>query len=118
MGERRGLSEGTSDAPGVRIRATPCAFQGSVRDHPSGRQLGEPGNGAAHRRVDAHALREALAAVDDAMAAPAHLDQRIDLVLFHGKFEVDSSTRVGGRRMHAGLWPSDHLGVVATLDLP
>jgi endonuclease/exonuclease/phosphatase family metal-dependent hydrolase len=49
------------------------------------------------------------------------LQQRIDLVLFHGNFEADRSARVGGRwsdRAHSGLWPSDHLGVVATLDLP
>jgi endonuclease/exonuclease/phosphatase family metal-dependent hydrolase len=51
-----------------------------------------------------------------------HLDlvQRIDWVLFHGDFEVESSHLVGGNpsdRTSSGLWPSDHLGVVATLEL-
>jgi endonuclease/exonuclease/phosphatase family metal-dependent hydrolase len=49
------------------------------------------------------------------------LSQRIDLIFSHGPFTVDDVVRVGGRRSDrtpSGLWPSDHLGVVATLDLP
>jgi endonuclease/exonuclease/phosphatase family metal-dependent hydrolase len=49
------------------------------------------------------------------------LSQRIDLILFHGEFKVDRSRLVGNHlrdRTPLGLWPSDHLGVVATLDLP
>jgi endonuclease/exonuclease/phosphatase family metal-dependent hydrolase len=49
------------------------------------------------------------------------LSQRSDLVLFEGAFEVDDAHLVGGRpsdRTPKGLWPSDHRGVVATLELP
>ena len=49
------------------------------------------------------------------------LSQRIDLVFFFGQFSTDSAHRVGNHMWHHGhtrLWPSDHLGVVATLDLP
>jgi endonuclease/exonuclease/phosphatase family metal-dependent hydrolase len=49
------------------------------------------------------------------------LSQRIDLILYAGKFEVDHSSLVGSNpadRTASGLWPSDHLGVLATLDLP
>jgi endonuclease/exonuclease/phosphatase family metal-dependent hydrolase len=49
------------------------------------------------------------------------LSQRIDLIFSRGPFTVDSATRVGNHREGHGqakLWPSDHLGVVVTLDLP
>jgi endonuclease/exonuclease/phosphatase family metal-dependent hydrolase len=52
-----------------------------------------------------------------------HLDlvQRIDWVLAGAEFGVKSSQLVGGKPSDfkpTGLWPSDHLGVVATLELP
>jgi endonuclease/exonuclease/phosphatase family metal-dependent hydrolase len=55
--------------------------------------------------------------------ADPHLDleQRIDWILAGGDFQVESSHRVGGDssdRTPSGLWPSDHLGLVATLELP
>jgi endonuclease/exonuclease/phosphatase family metal-dependent hydrolase len=46
---------------------------------------------------------------------------RIDLVLFRGDFRVKDIHRVGEEqrdRTPSGLWPSDHSGVVATLQLP
>lgn len=46
------------------------------------------------------------------------LDERIDLVLFRGPFEVREAEIVGEHpddRLASGLWPSDHAGVVATL---
>lgn len=49
------------------------------------------------------------------------LDERIDLVLFRGAFQVEDIRLVGDKpsdRTASGLWPSDHAGVVATLRLP
>ena len=49
------------------------------------------------------------------------LTRRIDLVLFRGEFEVIGVEVVGADpvdRTPSGLWPSDHAGVVATLELP
>lgn len=46
------------------------------------------------------------------------LTQRIDLVLFSGRFDVEDADVVGARlpdRVPAGMWPSDHAGVVVTL---
>lgn len=46
------------------------------------------------------------------------LDSRIDLILFRGTVDVLSAEVVGDEladRTPAGLWPSDHAGVVATL---
>jgi endonuclease/exonuclease/phosphatase family metal-dependent hydrolase len=52
-----------------------------------------------------------------------HLDlqQRIDWILSRGGFQVESSHLVGGEPSDfhpEGLWPSDHLGVVTTFELP
>jgi len=47
-------------------------------------------------------------------------DQRIDLVLVRGRAHVRQIQTVGGAqedRTPDGLWPSDHAGVVATLQL-
>jgi hypothetical protein len=49
------------------------------------------------------------------------LVQRIDWILSRGGFEVEDSHLVGGNpadRTPSGLWPSDHLGVVTTFELP
>ncbi len=46
------------------------------------------------------------------------LTQRLDLVLFAGPFHVTDADVVGARlldRAPAGMWPSDHAGVVVTL---
>jgi endonuclease/exonuclease/phosphatase family metal-dependent hydrolase len=49
------------------------------------------------------------------------LSRRIDLVLFRGEFGVIGAQVVGDApadRAPSGLWPSDHAGVVATLQVP
>ena len=49
------------------------------------------------------------------------LDQRIDLVLSRGGVGVDDIHLIGDSesdRTPSGLWPSDHAGVVATLEIP
>src|SRR6266536_2854092 len=49
------------------------------------------------------------------------LDSRIDFILFRGAFLVRSADIVGENpadRTPSGLWPSDHAGVAATLELP
>lgn len=46
------------------------------------------------------------------------LNERIDFVFFHGPFKVVDADIVGNAladRTPSGLWPSDHAGVVATL---
>lgn len=51
-------------------------------------------------------------------SVPSSLNERIDLVLFHGQFTVTDADIVGeglADRTSSGLWPSDHAGVVATL---
>ncbi|HZU78491.1 MAG TPA: endonuclease/exonuclease/phosphatase family protein [Acidimicrobiales bacterium] len=57
---------------------------------------------------------------EDPYGASATPNQRIDLVLFKGGVSAVSARLVGtgpGDRTAAGLWPSDHAGVVATLAL-
>jgi endonuclease/exonuclease/phosphatase family metal-dependent hydrolase len=55
----------------------------------------------------------------DAASPGLQLNQRIDMVLYYGHFKVDHSRLVGNHKDKVtGLFPSDHLGVVATLDLP
>jgi endonuclease/exonuclease/phosphatase family metal-dependent hydrolase len=55
------------------------------------------------------------------ITAPTYtLNQRIDLILFRGPVEAERAHRVGSNpadRTPSGLWPSDHLGVEATLEL-
>jgi len=49
------------------------------------------------------------------------LNRRIDLVLVRGGIEVTAASVVGddpSDRTPSGLWPSDHAGVVATVQLP
>jgi len=49
------------------------------------------------------------------------LTQRLDLILYHGEFEVVAADVVGDEpddRTDSGLWPSDHAGVAARLELP
>jgi endonuclease/exonuclease/phosphatase family metal-dependent hydrolase len=49
------------------------------------------------------------------------LSVRIDLVLYRGDFDVEDIVVVGDKRSdktRSGVWPSDHAGVVATLQGP
>ena len=48
------------------------------------------------------------------------LTERVDLVLTRGPFHVGKASLVGDEasdRLASGLWPSDHAGVVVTLEL-
>jgi endonuclease/exonuclease/phosphatase family metal-dependent hydrolase len=48
------------------------------------------------------------------------LAERVDLVLTRGPFHIENATLVGEQasdRLPTGLWPSDHAGVVVSLDL-
>jgi endonuclease/exonuclease/phosphatase family metal-dependent hydrolase len=48
------------------------------------------------------------------------LNERVDLVLTRGPFHVGKASLVGDEasdRLPSGLWPSDHAGVVVTLEL-
>jgi endonuclease/exonuclease/phosphatase family metal-dependent hydrolase len=50
----------------------------------------------------------------------SHLSERIDYVLTHGAVDALSMQVVGNRpsdRTASGLWPSDHAGIVATLQI-
>ncbi len=56
----------------------------------------------------------------DADLKTGELDQRIDFVLLHGAFTPRAPVLVGvdaGERTPGGRWPSDHAGVVVTVDL-
>lgn len=54
---------------------------------------------------------------DDFLANPNPLfNERIDLVLFRGDFQVSDVRVVGGTKHPLGVWASDHAGVVATLN--
>jgi endonuclease/exonuclease/phosphatase family metal-dependent hydrolase len=58
---------------------------------------------------------------DDLSNTTATLSSRIDHVLLQGDFIVRSVATVGdvpSDRTAAGLWPSDHAGVAATLEIP
>ena len=44
-------------------------------------------------------------------------DQRIDLVLVRGNVSVAAMEVVSTQQTASGVWPSDHLGAVATLDI-
>ena len=57
----------------------------------------------------------------DLLNTTSLLNHRIDLILFRGGFGVADIGLVGNMpadRTLAGLWPSDHAGVVATLRIP
>ena len=62
------------------------------------------------------------------LTQPSAFTERIDLVLFRGEFSVPSANRIGAAPIDrtpvvsppeppARLWPSDHAGVIATLNL-
>jgi endonuclease/exonuclease/phosphatase family metal-dependent hydrolase len=56
----------------------------------------------------------------DAASPDLQPNQRIDLVLYRGSFDVDGVRLVGNHKKDqtpSGLWPSDHRGVEATLEL-
>ncbi|UCC83619.1 MAG: endonuclease/exonuclease/phosphatase family protein [Gemmatimonadota bacterium] len=58
---------------------------------------------------------------DDLQNPTATLVKRIDYILYRGNLEVVSADVVGddpAERTTAGLWASDHAGVVATLQFP
>lgn len=55
----------------------------------------------------------------DLLNATSELDVRVDLVLTRGPFVVEAASIVGDEvtdRLPSGLWPSDHAGVVVSLD--
>jgi endonuclease/exonuclease/phosphatase family metal-dependent hydrolase len=55
----------------------------------------------------------------DTASPDLQLNQRIDLILYHGPVTVDKTRLVGNRPSKStGLFPSDHLGVISTIDLP
>lgn len=47
----------------------------------------------------------------------SQVTQRIDMILLHGNLKAEETTLYGGHKADRtnGLWPSDHLGVAATL---
>jgi endonuclease/exonuclease/phosphatase family metal-dependent hydrolase len=52
---------------------------------------------------------------------PSMLSERIDLELLQGAIGVDEAHLIGdgdGDRLPSGLWPADHAGLIATLDIP
>ncbi len=56
---------------------------------------------------------------EDLRNEASHFDQRIDLVLVRGGAHVHHVVRTGESehdKTASGLWPSDHAGVVATVD--
>ena len=55
----------------------------------------------------------------DLLNTTSELDSRIDLVLYRGDVETVSTDVVGDERVNLGgpQWPSDHAGVVATLQI-
>lgn len=54
-------------------------------------------------------------ALMDPAATP---DQRIDLILFRGGVQATDAWVIPPQATPSGLWPSDHLGVVAQLQIP
>lgn len=57
----------------------------------------------------------------DLANADSKLTMRIDHIMYAGAFTVQSADAVGdevGDKTPGGLWPSDHAGVAATLQLP
>jgi endonuclease/exonuclease/phosphatase family metal-dependent hydrolase len=55
------------------------------------------------------------------MNFPSELNTRVDLVLLQGAIGVDGVQLIGDSpddRTPSGLWPADHAGVVATLEIP
>ena len=57
---------------------------------------------------------------DDLLNQDSSLTERIDLVMFRDNFEVKNIENVGNSqkdRTISGLWPSDHAGIVASLNL-
>jgi hypothetical protein len=52
---------------------------------------------------------------------PSTLNTRIDLELLRGAIGVDEANLVGdgpSDRTQSGLWPADHAGLIATLEIP
>jgi endonuclease/exonuclease/phosphatase family metal-dependent hydrolase len=52
---------------------------------------------------------------------PSTLSERVDLELLQGAIGVDEAHLIGdgdGDRLPSGLWPADHAGVIATLEIP
>jgi endonuclease/exonuclease/phosphatase family metal-dependent hydrolase len=58
---------------------------------------------------------------EDLLNVTSTMSHRVDIVQFRGPFTVKDVQVVGASpadRVRLGLWPSDHAGVVATLELP
>ena len=57
----------------------------------------------------------------DLLNFPSILDQRVDLELLRGAIGVDGADLLGdnaGDRTPSGRWPSDHAGLITTLEIP
>jgi endonuclease/exonuclease/phosphatase family metal-dependent hydrolase len=57
----------------------------------------------------------------DLLNFPSALDQRVDLELLRGAIGVDGADLRGDNaadRTPSGLWPSDHAGLITTLEIP
>ena len=57
---------------------------------------------------------------DDLLNAISSLNERLDLILFKGNFDIKNIKVIGNQqndRTISGLWPSDHAGVVAKINL-
>lgn len=57
---------------------------------------------------------------DDLLNQISSLDERIDLILFKGNFDIKNIKVIGNQqndRTISGLWPSDHAGVVTKINL-
>ncbi len=57
----------------------------------------------------------------DLLNFPSALDQRVDLELLRGAIGVDGADLLAdnaGDRTPFGLWPSDHAGLITTLEIP
>lgn len=70
-----------------------------------------------HAADDGFTNCEALSAIDNPIPS---LYERVDLFLTRGALAAESISRVGadpGSRTVSGLWPSDHAGIVATVEI-
>jgi endonuclease/exonuclease/phosphatase family metal-dependent hydrolase len=70
-----------------------------------------------HPSEDGFTCCETLPAINNPLPA---LFQRVDLVLTRGEVEAESIERVGvdpATRTTSGLWPSDHAGIVARIEI-
>jgi len=112
----------------------PTIVVGDLNSDPRGDPPGE-GDPAAYRRLIRSGMRDAwkkanpgklgyaccLKNPDLSDKPPFPADRRIDHILIRGGIRSRKAVRVGlnrSNRTPSGLWPSDHGGVVATLQIP